>query len=80
VPSRRELINLSAPVPCNNGDMDALDVIPYFDDGCHGPAPLAFLSPQRKLSSVLGMGVQFLTEERRAHDQRNVAFVEHVPF
>jgi hypothetical protein len=59
--------------------MDAFDVIRYFDDGCHSPAFLAFLSPQRKVSSVLGMGVQFLTQEQRVYDQRNVAFVEHVP-
>jgi hypothetical protein len=74
-----ESTNLSAAVPRNNGDMDAPDVIRYFDDGCHSPASLAFLSPQRKLSSVLGMGVQFLTQEQRVHDQRNVAFVEHMP-
>jgi hypothetical protein len=59
--------------------MDALDVIRYFDDGCHSPASLAFLSPQRKPSSVLGMGVQFLTKERRAHDQHNAVFVDFVP-
>jgi hypothetical protein len=52
-PSRRELINLPILIPCNDGDVDILDMIGYFDDECHSPASLAFLSQHRKLSSVL---------------------------